>query len=184
MFLRLDHQAASLAQDNEATVPDFRTPASERIFPATQDLPVIPSRLSPLGSFSPLSAAVLRILSAASSDEPISKNDIHPFYEAVDLALKNGHVVPHDGSNFGGDEILYGRSALLWSILIIRSHSHRFDEETRKDLDPLFETVPKLVDVIVEGGKQGANDYSKKHGDKEMMPLMYMWMEGFYCLGS
>lgn len=184
MFLRLDHQAASLAKDNEATVPDFRTPANERICPAAQDVPLIPSRLSPLGSFTPFPAAVLHILAAASSNEPILKNDIHPFYEAVDLALKNGHVVPHDGNNFGGDEILYGRSGLLWSILIIRSHSHRFDEETRRALGPLFEAVPKLVDAIVEGGEQGANDYSKKHGDKEMMPLMYMWMEGFYCLGS
>lgn len=165
-------------------MPDFRTPANERISPAAQDMPIIPSRLSPLGSFSPFPAAVLHILAAASSNKPISKDDIRPFYDGVDVALKNGHIVTHDGNNLGGDEILYGRSGLLWSILIIRSHSHRFDEETRKAMDPLFAAIPKLVDSIVEGGKQGANDYSQMHGSQDMMPLMYMWMEGFYCLGA
>lgn len=184
MFLRLGHQAASLAKDNEASVPDFRTPADERISPAAQDQPLVPSKLSPLGSFTPFPAAVLHILAAASANQPVSKDDIRPFYEGVDLALKNGHIVTHEGANLGGDEILYGRSGLLYSILIIRSHNHRFDEETRKALNPLYEAIPRLVDSIVEGGKQGANDFSKQYGEKDKMPLMYMWMEGFYCLGA
>lgn len=184
MFLRLAHQAASLTNDDEKSVPDFRTAADERIPPEAQDQPVVPSRLSPLGSFTPFPAAVLHILAAASANQPISKDDIRPFYEGVDLALKNSHIVTHDGINLGGDEILFGRSGLLYSILIIRSHNHRFDEETRKALDPLYEAIPKLVDSIVEGGKQGANDFSKQYGDEDKVPLMYMWMEGFYCLGA
>lgn len=136
-----------------------------------------------MGSFSPLPAAALRILAAASSNGPVSKDDIRCFYDAAGLALKNGHIVPHDGNNLGGDEILFGRTGLLWSILIIRTQTRQFDDETQKALKPVYELIPKLIDVIVEGGKQGAKDYSDKHGDKDMMPLMYMWMEGFYCLG-
>lgn len=137
-----------------------------------------------MGSSSPLSAAVLRILAAASSNGSASKDDIRCFYDAAALALKNGYVVPHEGNNLGGDEILFGRAGVLWSILIIRTQTHQFDEETQEALKPVYEFIPKLVDVIVEGGRQGAKDYSDKYGDEGMMPLMYMWMEGYYCLGA
>ena len=181
-FLRLDRQAASLAKDDEANPPDFRKYADERIFPDGPGLPLLPSRLSPLGSLSPIPAAVLRIVTAPSSNSSVSKDDIQSFHEAVGVALKNGHIVPHAGDNLGGDEILYGRAGLLWSILNIRAH--KFDEETQKSLDPLYEAIPKLVDVIIDGGRQGAKDCAKQYGEKDTLPLMYMWMEGYYCLGA
>lgn len=181
-FLRLNRQAASLAQDGETNPPDFRKYADERIFPNGPDLPLLPSRISPLGSLSPIPAAVLRIVAAAESNGAVSKDDIQCLHEAVGMALKNGHIVPHAGDNLGGDEILYGRAGLLWSILNIRAH--KFDDETQKALDPLYEAVPKLVDVIIEGGRQGTKDCAKQYGEKDTLPLMYMWMEGYYCLGA
>lgn len=181
-FLRLAHQGASLTKDDETAPPDFRKYANDRIFAEGQDLPLLASRLSPLGSSSPLPAALLRILAAASSNTVVRADDIDCFRQAVELALKNGHIVPHAGVDFGGDEILYGRAGLLWSILNIRAHE--FDGETQKALESLYQAVPKLVDVIVEGGKRGAIDCAKKYGDKDTMPLMYMWMEDYYCLGA
>lgn len=180
-FLRLAHQAASLKKDDEPSPPDFRKDANERIH-SGPELPLIPSRLSPLGSLSPIPAAVLRILAAATPNSTVSKDDIQCLHQAADLALKNGHIVPHNGENLGGDEILYGRAGLLWSILNIRAH--KFDGDTEKALSPLYESIPRLVDVIIEGGRQGARDCAKLYGDKDTVPLMYMWMEGYYCLGA
>ncbi|KAI9934172.1 hypothetical protein ASPWEDRAFT_67057 [Aspergillus wentii DTO 134E9] len=181
-YLRLARQVPVLKGENESIqFPDFQALASQRIFPNGPDLPLIPSRLSPLGSATPLAAVVTRAL-AASPGSALSKDDISCLQQGVEMALYNGHLVAHDGRNMGGDEPLYGRTGLLLSLLNIRAHS--YDDETQKALNSIFEAIPKLVDVVIAGGQTGSTEYKNRYGEKDSMPLMWPWMENYYGLGS
>lgn len=184
MFLRLDQQAKVLA-DKDTPAPDFRNVVNERILPHGPDLPLLPGRLSPVGSSCPLSAVVLRILSAATSkgaNAGVSKEDVRCLQEATEMALSIPPVVPHGSRNMGVDELLFGRAGLLWALLNMRVH--RFNQETAKGLGPVFEAVPRLIDVIVDAGRQGSKSYSKQQGTKGCLPLMWTWMEGYFGLGA
>ncbi|KAJ5948717.1 hypothetical protein N7454_002024 [Penicillium verhagenii] len=187
-FFRLDYQSSVLNEDDDSQL-QYRQLALDRLPLAFPDIPLLPSRLSPLGSFSPIAGVTLRVLSAiAKSDwernsKPnVSQQDITCLLDAANLALENGPLVRHDGRNMGGDEMLFGRAGLLWVLLNIRTH--QFGEETQKALGPVFETIPKLVDVIVDSGRQGSKAYIEKNGAQDAHPLMYAWMEGHYCFGA
>ncbi|KAE8388521.1 putative lanthionine synthetase C family protein [Aspergillus alliaceus] len=179
-FLRLDRQALSLT-DPDVNPTDFGKLARERIVSHGPNLHLEPGRLSPLGSSSPVAAAVMR-LSAATVGGVILDDDIICLQEAVKLALQNGPMVPHGDQIMGGDELMYGRPGLLWSILNLQHHN--FDGNTRKRLQPIFDTVPSLVDVIVDAGKQGREDYINMHGEKDALPLMWSWKESRFYLGA
>lgn len=184
MFLRLDQQAQVLA-DKDSSAPDFRTIVDQRILLHGPELPLLPTRLSPIGSSCPLSAVVLRVLSAATSSSEgagISKDDIRCLYDAVEMALSMPPVVPHGNRNMGVDELLFGRAGLLWALLNIRTH--RFNQEAASALSPVFEAIPRLIDVVVDAGRQGAESYSKQHGTKGSFPLMWTWMEGYVGIGA
>jgi len=175
--------------DGSKQSPDYRAFALQRIPSGFPDCPLLPSRLSPAGSFSPIAAASLHVLSTVAkahwkteSKPSLSAEDINLLQDAAKLALENGHLVPHDDRKMGGDEMLYGRAGLLWTLLNIRSHE--FDEATQEALSPVFATIPGLVDVIVDAGRQGAKEYTAEHGDSDAHPLMYPWMEGRYCFGA
>ena len=183
MFLRLDQQAGVLAEDNDSG-PNFRNAVNERILPQPPKMPLAPGRLSPVGSSCPLTEVMLRILSAATSGSnraDISKYDICCLHDAVRIALSNGPMVQHGGRIMGGDELMYGRSGLLWAVMNIRAHT--FDEESTKALAPVLGAVPRLVDVIIDAGRQGSKEYSKK-GTRNSLPLMWVWSEGSYYLGA
>lgn len=169
--------------------PDYLQHALQRIPAGLPDIALRPSRLSPAGSFSPVTAVALRILSAVANSnwetdvKPIlSQEEITCLDDATNLALKNGPLVPHDGRNMGGDEMLYGRGGLLWALLNVRAH--QFRDETQKALSPVLEKIPDLLDVIIDAGRQGSNDFIQKNGDQDAHPLMYAWMEGHYCFGA
>ncbi|KAJ5257075.1 hypothetical protein N7478_013179 [Penicillium angulare] len=187
-FLRLDYQS-SVLDDGDVKSLDYRQLALERIPSDFPDIPLLPSRLAPAGSLSPIPGVSLRVFSAVAkanwkngSKPSLFQEDITCLYEAAQLALKNGPLVPHDGRNMGGDEMLYGRAGLLWVLLNIRAH--QFDESTQKALEPVYEAIPKLVDVIVDSGRQGSKAFIEKNGAQEAHPLMYAWMEGHYCFGA
>lgn len=186
--MRLDYQSSVLGDSSKAS-PDYREFALQRIPSGFPDCPLIPSRLSPAGSFSPIAATTLHILSAVAkanwqsdSKPSLAEEDINFLHNATKLALQNGHLVPHDDRKMGGDEMLYGRAGLLWVLVNIRSHT--FDEDTQKALSPVFDTIPALTGVIIDAGRQGAKDYIEKHGDTDAHPLMYPWMEDKYCFGA
>ncbi|PLB46911.1 lanthionine synthetase C family protein [Aspergillus steynii IBT 23096] len=179
-FLRLDHQSASLAEPGELSI-DFGGIARERIPSHGPNIKLLPGRLSPVGSSSPLAAVVMRILAAASYGDKVNADDIELLREAVKAALQNGLLVPHGGRMMGGDEVLFGRAGLLWAILNIREHE--FDEQTRASLQPIFNAVPNLIDTIVDAGRRGRTAYVEKHGSEDALPLMWTWMEGHYGLG-
>lgn len=179
-FLRLDRQNASLAEAGGSSI-DFREIAQQRIPPQGPNIELLPGRLSPIGSSSPLAACVVRILAAASYGIKVNADDIELLQEAVNVALQNGPIVPHGGRMMGGDEVLFGRAGLLWAILNIREH--RLDDQTRAALQPIFDAVPNLIDAMVDAGRQGRKDYVDKNGSEEALPLMWTWMEGHYGLG-
>ncbi|KAJ5648114.1 hypothetical protein N7490_004486 [Penicillium lividum] len=187
-FLRLDYQS-SVLNDENVSRPDYRQLALERIPSEFPETPLLPSRLSPAGSFSPISAVSLRVFSALAKSNwgkdfkpSLSQQDITCLLDASNQALKNAPLVHHDGRNMGGDEMLYGRAGLLWTLLNIRTH--QFDDETQKALGPVHETIPKMIDVIIDSGRQGSKDYIEKNGAQDAHPLMYAWMEGHYCFGA
>lgn len=184
MLLRLDQQAKVLAEKG-TPVPDFRDIVNERTSLQGPSMPLVPGRLSPVGSSCPLTAILLCILSTATVGTgvaDISKNDARCLSDAVRIALSNGHMVSHGGRDMGGDELMYGRSGLLWAIMNIRTH--RFSDETAQALAPVFESVPRLVDVIIDAGRKGSKEYIKKYGEKGSLPLMWVWAEGSYYLGA
>lgn len=152
-------------------------------------MPLIPSRLSPAGSFSPITSVTLHILSAVAQSNwgSDAKPSLAPklityLRDAVNLALKNGFIVPHNDLRMGGDEMLYGRAGLLWLLLNVRAH--QFSAETEIALAPVLGMIPQLVRVIIEAGREGSKDYVQKHGEKDAHPLMYAWMEGHYAFGA
>ncbi|RHZ55223.1 lanthionine synthetase C family protein [Aspergillus thermomutatus] len=181
-FLRLDHQASSLTEEGEISSSGYRKLANERIPSHGPKIPLAPGRLSPLGSGSPLAATVMRIQAAAKLGHTVSDTDVDNLRYAVAIALTNGHIVSQANHNMGGDEVLYGRAGLLWSILNMRVL--RLDEKSTEALNPVFESVPQLIEVIVEAGRRGFRDYVQAHGNSDALPLMWTWKEGRYGLGA
>lgn len=187
-FLRLDYQT-SVLEDPKLAPLDYRQFALRRIPSNPPDTPLLASRLSPLGSSSPTTAIVLLILAGLAKNDwqensgvRIPGEYITSLRDAVGLALKNDPLVEHDGRKMGGDEMLFGRVGLLWALLNIRAH--RFEQETQRALSPLLETIPELIQVIIDAGKQGSKEYIQKHGNDAAHPLMYAWIEGYYCFGA
>ncbi|CAG7927949.1 unnamed protein product [Penicillium olsonii] len=187
-FLRLDYQS-SVLQDATVTSPNYRQFALQRIPSSPPDAELLASRLSPLGSSSPITAIMMRILANVAKNDwqdnaqiNITEDDIACLDDAVQVALTNDPLVAHDDRKMGGDEILFGRAGLLWALVNIRAH--RFDQVGQKALSPMLQKIPELVRVIVDAGKQGSKEYIEKNGAQGAHPLMYAWMEGHYCFGA
>ncbi|CAI7587591.1 unnamed protein product [Penicillium glandicola] len=187
-FLRLDYQSSVLEDDKAASL-DYRRYALQRIPSSLPDTPLLSSRLSPIGSSSPLTAVTLRILGEFaknnwedSANVSIAKEDITCLHDAMQGALENEPLVTHNGRKMGGDEMLFGRAGLLWLLLNIRAH--HFDQETQEFLAPVLGGIPELIRVIVDAGRQGSKEYTEKNGVQDAHPLMYVWMEGYYGFGA
>ncbi|KAJ5085432.1 hypothetical protein N7532_010203 [Penicillium argentinense] len=187
-FLRLDYQSSVLG-DKGITSPDYRDFALQRIPSGFPDFPLLPSRLSPAGSFSPLTAVSLRIFSTLAKVDwkldakpSLPQEDITCLQDALTMALQNEPLVVHDDKKAGADDILYGRAGLLWLLINIRAR--RFSSETEDALAPIFAAIPSLVRVIIEAGRQSANEYMERHGPEGAQPLMYPWLEGHNFFGA
>ncbi|KAJ5834482.1 hypothetical protein N7447_000508 [Penicillium robsamsonii] len=187
-FLRLDYQSLVL-EDHKAASIDYRRYALERIPSSLPDTPLLASRLSPAGSSSPMTAVTLRILGTFAKNNwqdnvnvNITREDITYLHDAMQWALKNEPLVLHDGRKMGGDEMLFGRAGLLWALLNVRAH--HFDQETQEAISPVLAAIPELIRMIIDAGRQGSQEYIKKNGAQHAHPLMYTWMEGYYCFGA
>lgn len=187
-FLRLNYQSPVLFGQN-SNPSEFLEYALKRVPSGLPDMPLIPSRLSPAGSFSPLAAASLQIFATvakngwgAGETPKISAELINCLRDATDLALQNSWIVPHGDHRMGGDEILYGRAGLLWLLLNVRTH--QYHEENRELLLPVIAKIPQLIRVIVDAGRHGSKDFIQNHGREHAHPLMYAWMEGHYGFGA
>ncbi|KAJ5585089.1 uncharacterized protein N7459_004889 [Penicillium hispanicum] len=187
-FLRIDYQSPVLIGKSGPSL-DYRRYALQRIPSGFPDAPLRASRLSAAASLSPLPGVILRILATVAQtnwDQDarpcLSLEDITCLLDATNLALRNGCVFTHDDQVMGADDMLYGRAGLLWALLNVRAH--RYDKETERALSPVMETIPDLIRVIIDAGRQGSNDYIDKHGAQDAHPLMYTWLPGHYFFGA
>ncbi|KGO76557.1 hypothetical protein PITC_088360 [Penicillium italicum] len=187
-FLRLDYQS-SVLEDPKVTSFNYLRYALQRIPSSLPDTPLLASRLSPVGSCSPVTAVILRILGTLAKNDwqdsanfSIAREDIACLHEAMQWALKNEPLVAHNGRMMGGDEMLFGRAGLLWALLNVRAHN--FDQETLEALSPVLGAIPELIRVIVDAGRQGSKEYTEKNEAQDAHPLMYAWIEGYYCFGA
>ncbi|KAL5334158.1 hypothetical protein BJX70DRAFT_378989 [Aspergillus crustosus] len=183
-YLRLAQQTSSLGEDTKSH-PSFYDLASARIPETGPDLPLQIGGLSPLASKSPLAAVVLRILhkSATGNARDISDSDLTILSDAVKLALSHGSVALYNGHHLGADEVLFGRSGLLWALLNIRARVDDFPDVQRELLNLSLEAIPDLLSAIIQAGRDGAAAYVKKHGDEGSLPLMWPWLPGHYGFG-
>ncbi|MCJ1264682.1 LanC-like protein 2 [Lobaria immixta] len=190
-YLRLEYQSAYLrAEEDESPLPDFLMLADARINPHQLDLDVQPGRPSPVMSAA-LGAAVMRIIGhspishsipGVDAQKYLEKNEIETLHNIVQIALKQSHAMDFRGHSMGGDDIMTGRTGVLWAISNIRHHV--FDAVTQRELDQISEAVPKLVDAIMDAGRVGAGEYIAKNGDANALPLMWLWFDGCYGLGG
>jgi hypothetical protein len=93
-------------------------------------------------------------------------------------------VYTFKGFNLGGDELIFGRAGLLWALLTLKKHMTRASEVLTTHISTALQSIPKLVDAIIAGGKQGSQDFIKLHGLENALPLMWQWMDGYYALGA
>jgi hypothetical protein len=176
MFFRLERQAPYLkAGDQSAPLPDFRRLANLYMSPHLSKF----ARISPLGSAS-LGSSITRILNGCSSiatNPTATHNRFHRrdtvlLHEAIQFAT-------HGGTKQGGDEALYGRVGLLWSILNIRQYNVDVGE-IQGELGYTSGAVQRLVDLILETGRSSAGEYSKRNGKSDTLPLMWLWHDRYY----
>ncbi|KAL2867362.1 lanthionine synthetase C family protein [Aspergillus lucknowensis] len=192
-YLRLARQTQSLQfAESSRELPDFASLAAARIPPSGPDVPLRVGGLSSLASNSPIPAAVLRILhrlaSGEASAEIVSetetdRTDLLCLRDAVALALGHGATAFYHGRHMGADEVLFGRAGLLWVLLNLRERMEEFAPSQREILDPVVAAIPSLVRAIVGAGREGSADYIRHHGERDALPLMWVWMHGHYGLG-
>ena len=70
----------------------------------------------------------------------------------------------------GGDGIMNWRAGLLWAISNLQHHS--INDETPRELDPLYQAASKLIDLIMDAGQIEAKEYIVNNGDASALPLM------------
>ncbi|KAL2814126.1 hypothetical protein BJX63DRAFT_392997 [Aspergillus granulosus] len=192
-YLRLARQSPSLQTSHDGPLLSFYDLARARISskPSTNDLAI--GLLSPLPSKSPLSLTALRILYNLSigSACDIIDSDLTVLHDAVRMALSHGATGVYHGHELGADEVLFGRAGLLWTIMNVQKWEADFDERQRGLLGGMLEDemVRKLVEAIVQAGRDGGDECHRIVGDGKgkskdnVKPLMWMWMKGHYGLG-
>jgi hypothetical protein len=179
-FLRLGSQAPYLDDyDGAAPLPDLRAEATSWIDPNLSILDLQPGRPSPLESKS-LGASVLRVLAGTWGD-----GDPQLISDAIGFAVAQPRCVEFRDHLMGTDEVLYGRAGLLWALLEISKRCST-DHQTQTAFSLVRQQIPRLCKVMIEAGKQGAEEYRSKNSDDEenVWPLMWSWIDGWHSLGA
>lgn len=164
--------------------------STELFFSSQLKIPSFPldlksGRTSVLGSTA-LGAILARFLLG----EPEAQ-DADTLQAAIDQALVLERTSTFRGHEMGVDEVLYGRTGLLWALLQMDEADCegrvRWKEENssakKSILDTLHVSIPKLCRKIIQAGLDGATDFVKHHGSDDAMPLMWSWIDTFYSLG-
>lgn len=185
-LLRLERQKSCLQQP---TVQDYFQIASDLIIPTPTKIELIDGRLSALASN--VGPSFMRILAYCEqlnlrpeANLPPDPEDFRIFNQAVERATLHGPVYTFKGFSLGGDELIFGRAGLLWALLTLKKHFTRASEVLTTHISTALQSIPKLVDAIMAGGKQGSQNFIKSHGPENALPLMWQWMEGYYALGA
>ncbi|CRG85321.1 hypothetical protein PISL3812_02418 [Talaromyces islandicus] len=190
-FLRLERQKPSILGHEDAAESELGKIALDLLIPSSPDIALSDGRNSPIASG--LAPPFARILAACEDQNlqlggglAVSEKDVEIIQRAMEGATKHGNTIPFRGHNLGADELLFGRTGLLWTALTLQRHCVEEQAKTtiRPLLEPIFRNVPKLVDTILAAGKQGSQDFEKQHGRKPPLPLMWPWLDDHYALGS
>ncbi|EED23859.1 lanthionine synthetase C family protein, putative [Talaromyces stipitatus ATCC 10500] len=198
-LLRLERQKPSIQQkaeqNSQTNYPsqDYFQLASDLIMQTPSDIEQIDGRLSPLAS--EVGQSFMRILAYCEqlnlqpeADTSPDPEDFRIFNQAVERATLHGPVYTFKGFSLGGDELIFGRAGLLWSLLTLKTHANLTPRATEEllttRLSTAIQSIPKLVNAIIDGGKQGSQEFVKLYDSKEALPLMWQWMEGYYALGA
>ena len=138
----------------------------------SQQLNIIPGRPSPLASPS-LGEVVIRLLLQTEQE-----SDYTTVQTAIKIALEQGPTFQHHNHSMGGDEILYGRAGLLWSLLRL------YDQNLSDQFSTLLkDSIPKITDAIIDAGKYSSKKHIEVNGQEDSMPLMWSWLDNYSSLG-
>ena len=99
---------------------------------------------------------------------------------AIQVAMQQNETFEYNGHSMGVDEILNGRVGLLWSLIRIHGEVHVSDKISKL----LEESIPKITNAILTAGKDGAQKFLQREGQKDSMPLMWPWIDYHYSLGA
>jgi hypothetical protein len=175
-LLRVQRQSVVVGENGGFLLPDLDGAVRARINPIPGPLDFPPGRPSPLSSPS-LGACILRFLSGNTHDE-----DQKLLSSAIDFALVQPMTVKLHGHDMGSDELLYGRAGLLWALLEIKRHCRGEVDEVFLKL--VYEAVPRLVGLILDAGRRGAEQHASANGSHTALPLMWPWVDHFHSLGA
>lgn len=185
-LLRLERQRLSIQQQTDQ---DYFQIASDLIIQTPTDIELVDGRLSALASN--VGPSFMRVLAYCEqlnlrpeADLTPDPEDFRLFTQAVERATLHGPVYTFKGFRLGGDELIFGRAGLLWALLTLKKHVTGTSGPITAHLDTASQSIPKLVDAIIAGGKQGSQDFVKLYGSRDALPLMWQWMEGYYALGA
>lgn len=142
-----------------------------------------PGRCSPVTS-EPLGAAFLRLACASSENAGCVSDDVALLHEAIDFALAQPDIVTFRSHTIGTDEVLIGRSGLLWALLLLRDWTE--DESISSALGDVFASISKLVNAIVDAGLAASELSQGKDDSTEHDPqsLMWPWLDDMHGLGA
>jgi len=185
-YIRILQQAPVLKLDSNERI----VRSTELFFSNQLKIPSFPLDLKS-GRTSVLGSTALGAILAHSLLGELKAQDADMLQAAIDQALVLERTSTFRGHEMGVDEVLYGRTGLLWALLQMDEADGegkvRWNEEnlsTKKSiLNILHVSIPKLCRTIIQAGLDGAADFVKQHGSEDSMPLMWSWIDSFYSLG-
>jgi hypothetical protein len=136
------------------------------------------------GRPSPLTSPLLgKLVLRALSERWLDKSPVDLLF-VMEIATAQSPTFLLHGHQMGVDEVLCGRSGLLWAILEIRKRCP--EGESRAAFAPVFQHIHKLVQSILAAGRAGAQLHRQTAGDGNVvnMPLMWSWFDHFFSLGA
>ena len=185
-LLRLERQRLSIQPQADQ---DYFHLASDLIIQTPTDIELVDGRLSALASN--IGPSFMRVLAYCEQLNLRPEAELHPdpedfrlFNQAVERATLHGPIYTFKGFSLGGDELIFGRAGLLWALLTLKKHVTEASRPITAHVNTALKSIPKLVDAIIAGGKQGSQDFIKLYGPKDALPLLWQWMEGYYALGA
>ncbi|EEQ28771.1 conserved hypothetical protein [Microsporum canis CBS 113480] len=165
--------------ETDALVASAHSLAKERLSPHLVDIHPQHGQVSPTGS-AHLGAAFARTFAAAANMTSrtggvcrIHSRDVACVCEAFDHACDENY-------GLGYDDALSGRAGILRAVLAFRQF--RLDRETAASYTMVFESVPILVNCMIEAGKHGAELFVEEHGESEALPLMWPCRGGILAI--
>ncbi|KLO17656.1 hypothetical protein SCHPADRAFT_155056 [Schizopora paradoxa] len=157
-------------------------------------------RLSSLDSAVGPAVAYVLIALGSPSESVVGCEECRRDWDAAIRTIRNVVNVAINDKNLGGDEVLYGKTGLLWAMLNFHYLSGKFQDRTgertagdRNKYTSIQEIqeIPGTAEInsvykaVLRSGAIEAQDFKERHESaKELaLPLMWSW-HGKYYLGA